>query len=159
MATLRVLVKRVGSVATTLPAYASDGAAGMDLVAALDAPIAIAPGERVAVRTGLSIAVPPGYEGQIRPRSGLALRHGLTVANAPGTIDSDYRGEVQVVLVNLGSETVVIAPGDRMAQMIVAPVVRVSWEEVDHLPVSDRGAGGFGSTGVGPGGRERGDHG
>lgn len=130
-----------------LPAYATAGAAGLDLSAALTDPMIIAPGDRRAVPTGFAIALPAGYEAQIRPRSGLALRHGLTVLNAPGTVDADYRGEVQVLLVNLGEAPVELNRGDRIAQMIVAPVTRVTLDEVAALPESGRGAGGFGSTG------------
>jgi dUTP pyrophosphatase len=133
-----------------VPQYASAGAAGLDLHAALDAPLTIEPGERLAVPTGLTIALPAGHEGQVRPRSGLALRHGVTVLNAPGTIDEDYRGELQVLLVNLGRESYTIAPGDRIAQLVVAPVVRVRVEiveDVESLGATTRGAGGFGSSG------------
>jgi dUTP pyrophosphatase len=133
-----------------LPRYASEGAAGLDLVAALDAPLVLDSLERAAVPTGLVIGLPPGHEGQVRPRSGLAARHGLTVVNAPGTIDEDYRGEVAVLLVNLGREPVTIQPGDRIAQLVVAPVSRVGIverAEVGELGSTERGAGGFGSTG------------
>jgi dUTP pyrophosphatase len=131
-----------------LPVYATGGAAGADVCAAVDSAIAIAPGERRAVPTGLILEIPDGFEGQVRPRSGLAIRRGLTVVNAPGTIDSDYRGELKVLLVNLGSEAVSIARGDRIAQFVVAPVTRAVFVETDDLTASDRGAGGFGSTGV-----------
>lgn len=127
----------------------TEAAAGMDLAAALDEPMIVDPGGRVAVPTGWAMAIPGGFEGQLRPRSGLALRHGLTVANAPGTIDADYRGEVKVLLVNLGTEQVTIEPGMRIAQLVIAPVVRAEPTEVDTLPASDRGEGGFGSTGRG----------
>jgi dUTP pyrophosphatase len=132
-----------------LPAYQTASAAGLDLVAALaeDAPLTVAPGARVQVPTGLQIALPAGTEGQVRPRSGLAAKHGLTVLNAPGTIDADYRGEVGVLLVNLGAEPVTIARGDRIAQLVVAPVLQVAIEEADTLPDTARGGGGFGSTG------------
>jgi dUTP pyrophosphatase len=133
-----------------MPRYASDGAAGLDLHAALDAPLTIEPGERRAVPTGLAIALPSGHEGQVRPRSGLAIKHGVTVLNAPGTVDEDYRGEVQVLLVNLSREPYTIAPGDRIAQLVVAPVVRVALEQVaegEALSVTARDRGGFGSTG------------
>lgn len=130
-----------------LPAYATAGAAGLDLSAALNEPVTLAPGERRVLPTGFAIALPTGYEAQIRPRSGLALRHGLTVLNAPGTVDADYRGELQVLLVNLGQAPVELRHGDRIAQMIVAPVASVAMEEVALLPESGRGAGGFGSTG------------
>lgn len=129
-----------------LPSYATDGAAGLDLRAA--ASVTIEPGRRARVPTGLAIAIPPGWEGQVRPRSGLAWRHGLTVLNAPGTIDSDYRGEVQVLLVNLGDETVSLERGERIAQLVVAPVGRAEVELVDSLDGTARGAGGFGHTGT-----------
>ncbi|WP_439533124.1 dUTP diphosphatase [Polymorphobacter sp.] len=131
-----------------LPHYASAGAAGMDVVAAIDAPLTLAPGARAAVPTGLAMAIPDGFEVQVRPRSGLALKRGLTVANAPGTIDSDYRGELKVLLVNLGSEPVLIERGMRIAQLVVAPVVRARLKIVDSLDATVRGGGGFGSTGV-----------
>lgn len=134
----------------TLPRYASDGAAGLDLSAALDAPLTLAPGERIAVPTGLAIALPPDHEGQVRPRSGLAIKHGVTVANAPGTIDEDYRGEVKVLLINLGSAPHVIMPRDRIAQLVVAKVTRVEVEQVasaEALGETQRGGSGFGSTG------------
>ncbi len=119
----------------------------MDLQAAISEDISIAPGQRMAVPTGLSIALPLSFEAQIRPRSGLALKHGLTVVNAPGTIDSDYRGEIKVLMINLGQKAVKISRGDRIAQMIIAPVVQAEWLELDQLPVTDRGEGGFGHTG------------
>ena len=129
-----------------LPAYATEGAAGMDVVAAEDA--TLAPGARAAIATGFAIAIPPGFEVQVRPRSGLALKNGVTCLNTPGTIDSDYRGEVKVILVNLGSEPFSIARGDRIAQLVPAPVQRATLREVDSLDDTARGAGGFGSTGV-----------
>ena len=128
-----------------LPAYATDGAAGMDVVSAED--VVIAPAARHAVMTGLAVAIPHGYEIQVRPRSGLALKHGITVPNTPGTIDSDYRGELKVILINLGAAPFEIRRGDRIAQLVVAPVVRGAWIEVDSLDDTARGAGGFGSTG------------
>jgi dUTP pyrophosphatase len=131
-----------------LPRYMTAGAAGMDLHAAMDAPVALAPGERAAIPTGLAMAIPAGYEGQVRPRSGLAAAHGVTVINAPGTIDADYRGEVRVLLVNLGQVSVTLAPGQRIAQLVIAPVVQVQPVEVEALPATERGAGGFGSTGA-----------
>ena len=130
-----------------LPAYQSAGAAGLDLAAALEQTLVLAPGARALVPTGLAIALPPGHEGQVRPRSGLAARHGVTVANAPGTIDEDYRGEVKVILVNLSAESVEIRRGDRIAQLVVAPVTRVEVREVEDLEATARGDGGFGSTG------------
>jgi dUTP pyrophosphatase len=130
-----------------LPAYATPGSAGVDLAAALDAPLVLAPGARAAVPTGIALALPEGYEGQIRPRSGLALRHGIAVLNSPGTIDADYRGELRVILANLGDAPVTITRGERIAQLVVAPVSRVAFAPVATLPESRRGAGGFGSTG------------
>ena len=130
-----------------LPAYETAGAAGMDLLAAVDTDLMIAPGERIAVPTGLAMAIPDGYEVQVRPRSGLAIKHGITAINTPGTIDCDYRGEVKVLLVNLGQVAVTISRGMRIAQMIVAPVSRGTWRAVDNLPETRRGTGGFGSTG------------
>jgi dUTP pyrophosphatase len=129
-----------------LPAYATQGAAGMDVVAAED--IVIAPGARHAVATGFAIAIPEGYEVQVRPRSGLALKHGVTCLNTPGTIDSDYRGEVKVILANLGDAPFAIARGDRIAQLVPAPVQRAELEEVASLDETERGSGGFGSTGT-----------
>lgn len=129
----------------TLPAYATEGSAGMDVVAAED--VTIAPGARHAVATGLSVAIPQGYEIQVRPRSGLAFKHGITVPNTPGTIDSDYRGELKVLLINHGPEDFAVARGDRVAQLVVAPVTQGIWQEVDQLDATQRGAGGFGSTG------------
>ncbi len=128
-----------------LPAYATSGAAGMDIVSAED--VIIAPGARHAVATGLSVAIPQGFEIQVRPRSGLALKHGITVPNTPGTIDSDYRGELKVIMINHGTDDFVIARGDRIAQLVLAPVTQGAWVEVDELDATDRGAGGFGSTG------------
>jgi dUTP pyrophosphatase len=128
-----------------LPAYATSGAAGMDVVSAEE--VTIAPGARHAVATGLAVAIPEGYEIQVRPRSGLALKHGITVPNTPGTIDSDYRGELKVILINLGDEPFAIQRGDRVAQLVLAPVVQAAWDEVAELDETDRGAGGFGSTG------------
>ena len=132
-----------------LPAYASADAAGMDMVAAVTRPVTLAPGERGLVPTGLAIALPPGFEAQVRPRSGLALKHGVTLLNSPGTIDADYRGEIGVVLVNLGQAPFTIERGLRIAQLVVAPVSRVTWVETDALTETARGAGGFGSTGLG----------
>ncbi|WP_334176698.1 dUTP diphosphatase [Pseudoxanthobacter sp.] len=134
-----------------LPVAATRGAAGLDLRAALpaDQPLVLAPGARALVPTGLAIALPEGFEAQVRPRSGLAARHGITVLNAPGTVDADYRGEIQVILINLGVEPVILSRGDRIAQMVVAPVSAPVLVEVSELPASDRGTGGFGSTGRG----------
>lgn len=131
-----------------LPAYETAGAAGMDLRAALSETVKLAPGEWRAIPSGLYLAIPPGYEAQVRPRSGLALRHGVTLLNSPGTIDADYRGEVQVVLINLGKEPFYVEPGMRIAQLVVAPVARVEWQPVEVLPETSRGSGGFGHTGL-----------
>lgn len=132
-----------------LPAYETIGAAGMDVRAALlvDEPLVLKPGERAMVPTGLSLAIPQGYEIQMRPRSGLAAKHGITCLNTPGTIDSDYRGEVKVILINHGAEPFTIARGERIGQMVLAPVTRLVWQEVDNLDETERGSGGFGSTG------------
>jgi len=132
-----------------LPAYATEGAAGMDLLAAVTTALVIPPGGWALVPTGLSIALPPGYEMQVRPRSGLALKHGLTLPNSPGTIDEDYRGELGVIVLNAGPEPFTVERGMRIAQAVIAPVVRAAWREVDTLPATARGAGGFGSTGTG----------
>jgi dUTP pyrophosphatase len=143
-----VMVKQLPSFeGLTLPGYATEGAAGMDVQAAED--VTLAPGARHAVATGLALAIPHGFEIQVRPRSGLALRHGITVPNTPGTIDSDYRGELKVILINHGSEPFEVMRGDRIAQLVLAPVVRASWLMLDELDETQRGAGGFGSTGVG----------
>ena len=131
-----------------LPAYQTEHAAGMDLCAAVEKDVVLTPGARAIIPTGYAIALPPGYEAQVRPRSGLAAKNGVTVLNTPGTIDADYRGEIGVILVNLGREPFTISRGARIAQMIVAPVTQVRWRETDSLPDTDRGAGGFGSTGV-----------
>lgn len=130
-----------------LPAYQSDLAAGLDLVAAVDSPLHLAPGERALVPTGLAMALPAGFEAQVRPRSGLAAKHGVTVLNTPGTIDADYRGEVKVILINLGDTPFEIVRGERIAQMVIAPVLQAVITEVETLSETQRGAGGFGSTG------------
>ena len=127
------------------PAYATDGAAGLDVVAAEE--LTLAPGQRHAVATGFSIAIPPGYEVQVRPRSGLALKYGITCLNTPGTIDEDYRGEVKVILANLGSEPFEVRRGERIAQLVPAPVLKAGFREVEELSATSRGTGGFGSTG------------
>jgi dUTP pyrophosphatase len=132
-----------------LPAYATAGAAGMDLLAAVASPLTIAPGARVLVPTGLCVALPPGHEMQIRPRSGLALRHGIVLPNSPATIDEDYRGELQVIVMNAGSEPFTVTRGMRIAQAVLAPVVRAVWHETATLDATARGSGGFGSTGTG----------
>jgi dUTP pyrophosphatase len=131
-----------------LPAYASAGAAGMDLLAAVEHPVTLAAGERALIPTGLLIALPQGHELQIRPRSGLALRHGIVLPNSPGTIDADYRGELQVILLNAGSERFTVERGMRIAQAVLAPVLRASWREVAELDATERSASGFGSTGL-----------
>ena len=132
----------------SLPSYATAGAAGMDVEAAVEAEIVLAPGRRAAVPTGIAIAIPAGFEVQVRPRSGLALKHGVTVANAPGTIDSDYRGEVRIMLINLGEDDFTVTRGMRIAQLVVAPVSLARLELADTLKTTDRGSSGFGSTGV-----------
>jgi len=134
-----------------LPAYQTERAAGLDLLAAVPAgaPVTIAPGERATIPTGIAVALPPGHEGQIRPRSGIALRHGVTVLNSPGTIDADYRGEIQVILVNLGQESFEILRGTRIAQMVIAPIIQAKVVESDGLDATGRKSGGFGSTGHG----------
>lgn len=148
-AVVRVEVIRVGNRGEPLPLprYMTTGSAGLDLLADVAEPVTLATLERKLIPTGLALALPDGYEAQVRPRSGLAFRHGITVVNAPGTIDSDFRGELGVLLVNLGTEPVVIRRGERIAQLVVAPVVRAELVEVEQLPDSERGAGGFGSTG------------
>lgn len=144
---IEVKVRRASGDDRSLPRYQTDGAAGMDLHAAIDYAILLAPGERRAIPTGLILEIPSGYEGQIRPRSGLALKHGVTVLNAPGTIDSDYRGEVAVILINHGTEPFTIERGDRVAQIVFAPVVRAELVETSETSETHRGIGGFGSTG------------
>jgi dUTP pyrophosphatase len=148
MSALEIALRRLPSgEGLDLPAYATPASAGLDLMAAIAAPVTLAPGERAAIPTGFALALPDGWEAQVRPRSGLALRHGVTVLNAPGTIDADYRGEVQAILINLGQEAFTLRRGERIAQLVVAPVTRVAWRAVEALPDSPRGAGGFGSTG------------
>lgn len=152
MTVLSVAIKRLDHAADlALPAYATADSAGMDLLAAVAAPVTLAPGERRLVPTGIAIALPPGTEAQVRPRSGLALKHGITVLNAPGTVDADYRGEVGVILVNHGDQPFVVERGSRIAQMVVAPHSRVAWTVSTDLEASARGAGGFGSTGMATG--------
>lgn len=145
---IRIQIKRLrpGSTAIPLPAYMTAGAAAMDLCADIEGEVRLASMERTLVPTGFAIALPQGFEGQIRPRSGLALKEGLTLVNSPGTIDSDYRGEIQLIAVNLGKEPVVIRPGQRIAQLVVQRVIRAHWEEVGELPPSGRQEGGFGHT-------------
>ncbi len=145
---LKLVVRRVGSVEVPLPAYQTAGAAGLDLCAAVAEPIVIQPGDRQFVRTGIAIALPEGYEAQVRPRSGLALRHGIGIVNSPGTVDADYRGEIGVVLVNHGREPFTVKAGDRIAQMVIAAVARAEVVLVEALDDTERGARGYGSTGV-----------
>jgi deoxyuridine 5'-triphosphate nucleotidohydrolase len=137
-----------------LPAYATQGAAGMDLLAAVREPVMIAPGARALIPTGLAVALPPGHELQVRPRSGLALKHGIVVPNSPGTIDEDYRGEIGIILLNAGSEPFTVERGMRVAQAVLSPVLRAAWHETETLEVTARAAGGFGSTGGHSGNRE-----
>jgi dUTP pyrophosphatase len=131
-----------------LPAYMTEGAAGMDLHAAVDADVPIDPGSIVLVPTGLEVAIPDGFEGQVRPRSGLAVKHGISLPNTPATIDADYRGEIRVPLINLGRDRFIVSRGMRIAQFVIAPVVRVAWREVAELPATARAAGGFGHSGT-----------
>jgi len=144
---IRVLARRTGAVEVPLPAYQTAGAAGADLHAALAEPVTLAPGERRLIPTGLVLAIPDGYEGQVRPRSGLALKHGIGMVNAPGTIDADYRGPLGVILVNLGREPYVVEPLARIAQLVIAPVTRAEFALADELGATSRGEGGFGSSG------------
>lgn len=143
---MKIPVRRLTS-DLPLPVRASTHAAAVDLYAALDAPLTLAPGERSLVPTGIAVAIPEGWEGQVRPRSGLAARHGIGIVNSPGTIDADYRGEIRIILINLGEEPFVLNRGDRAAQLIIAPAPSWDFEEVDELPETTRGEGGFGSTG------------
>lgn len=147
--TIKVKVsKEPGTEDLPLPEYLTTGSVGMDLRAAVNEEIVILPGERKLIPTGIRVAIPEGYEGQVRPRSGLAINYGIGLLNSPGTIDSDYRGEIRVVVINLGEQPFVIKRGDRIAQLVISPVVRAVWEEVDNLPSSERGEGGFGHTGI-----------
>lgn len=148
MSRIVVQIERlVGSEGLALPSYQSDGAAGMDIAAAVVSPVRLEPGKVALIPTGFAIAVPPGREAQLRPRSGVAMEHGITLINSPGTIDSDYRGEIMLAVINLGPRTFEIERGMRLAQMVIAPVDRVHWEESSRLPPSSRGLGGFGHTG------------
>ncbi len=148
MESVRVAIERLGgSEDLPLPRYMTEHAAGMDIVAAVTSDLTISPGGRALVATGIAIALPEGYEAQVRPRSGLALRSGVTLVNTPGTIDADYRGEIQIIMINHGTEPFVVRRGDRIAQMIVAPVSRVSWDLTQGLSDTSRGSGGFGHTG------------
>jgi dUTP pyrophosphatase len=145
---IHIQIKRVRLSPTPLPlpAYMTEGSAGMDLYADIENDIEVAPNERALVQTGIAVALPVGFEAQIRPRSGLALKHGLTMVNSPGTIDSDYRGEIQLIIINLGQKPVIIRRGQRIAQMIIQRVIKARWEEVSELPASERQDGGFGHT-------------
>jgi dUTP pyrophosphatase len=144
---MKISVKIINNSPNALPEYATEGSAGMDLRAHLEAPVVLQPLERQLIPTGLFIELPLGYEAQVRPRSGLAIKQGITCLNTPGTIDSDYRGEIKVILINLSQEVQTLHPGDRIAQMVVSPVSQVSWEAVEVIADSARGAGGFGHTG------------
>ena len=143
----KIKVKIINQSSNALPEYATEGSAGMDLRANLAAPLVLRPMERQLVPTGLFIELPQGYEAQVRPRSGLAIKHGITCLNSPGTIDSDYRGELKVILINLSQEEQTLHPGDRIAQMVVSPVVQIGWEAVEAIGETARNAGGFGHTG------------
>jgi dUTP pyrophosphatase len=146
---MRVRIRRLpAALDLPLPAPGSPGSAGLDLRAAVEGDLILRPGERLLVPTGLTLEIPPGWEGQVRPRSGLALRHGIGIVNAPGTIDSDYRGEVGVILINLGEAPFTLRRGDRIAQLVISPVEAIEWEEAGGLEDSGRGSGGFGSTGL-----------
>jgi dUTP pyrophosphatase len=143
----KIKVKIINQSSNALPEYATEGSAGMDLRAHLEAPLVLRPLERQLVPTGLFIELPQGYEAQVRPRSGLAIKHGITCLNSPGTIDSDYRGELKVILINLSQDEQTLHPGDRIAQMVVGPVVQIGWETVEAISETARNAGGFGHTG------------
>jgi len=143
-----IKIKILNRSAHGLPEYETDGSAGMDVRACLDAPVTLQPLARVLIPTGLRVQLPRGYEIQIRPRSGLALRHGITLVNSPGTIDADYRGEIGIILINLGQEPFTVSDGDRICQMVVAPYTRAEWQPADTLDATDRGNGGFGHTGL-----------
>jgi dUTP pyrophosphatase len=145
---LPLRVKKVGPVEVPLPAYQTERAAGLDLSAALEKPVQLEPGARALIPTGLAFAIPDGYEGQVRPRSGLALKHGISIVNTPGTVDADYRGMVQVCLINLGQEPYLVEPLSRIAQIVICPIIQADLELVDELDETARGAGGYGSTGV-----------
>lgn len=145
--TIRIARANSGASDVPLPTYSTPGSAGMDMCAAVEEPLVIHPGETALVPTGLCIEVPPNYEAQIRPRSGLAINHSVGILNSPGTIDSDYRGEIKVILTNFGKEDFIIHKGDRIAQLVIAPYVRATWEEVSKLNDTQRGPGGFGHTG------------
>ncbi len=149
MLPVRISIQRLpGNDDLALPAYETEHASGMDLRAAVTKTTVLQPGARLAIPTGICIAIPPGYEGQVRPRSGLAFREGISMINTPGTIDADYRGEIKVLLINLGEKPFPIRRGDRIGQLIVAPVARVEWQELHSLDITTRGEGGFGHTGI-----------
>jgi dUTP pyrophosphatase len=149
MESIRIPIKRLRTDRPVLlPQYMTVGASGMDLVACIDADLTLQPGERKLIPTGVAVAIPEGFEGQVRPRSGLAVRHGIGLVNSPGTIDSDYRGEIAVLLVNWGGYPFTVRDGDRIAQMIICGVSRATWQEIDELPESQRQGGGFGHTGI-----------
>ncbi len=149
MESIRIPIKRLRTDRPVLfPQYMTEGASGMDLFACIDADVILQPGERRLIPTGTAVAIPGGFEGQVRPRSGLAVRHGIGLINSPGTIDSDYRGEIAVLLINLGSEPFTVRDGDRIAQMIICRVSQATWQEIDELPETQRQGGGFGHTGI-----------
>ncbi len=145
--TVQITRVRPGLEDIPLPSYATAGAAGMDIRAAIEGPLVLEPGQRTSVPTGIAIALPTGYECQVRPRSGLAMKHGISMVNNPGTVDEDYRGEIGVLLINHGTEPFTIQRGERIAQIVIAQYEKIAWKEVEALPESDRGSGGFGSTG------------
>jgi len=145
---VKVLIKRLKKEVVSLPEYMTKGSSGMDLFASLDEEVTLQPGERKMIPTGISLAIPEGFEGQIRPRSGLAIQRGVTILNAPGTIDSDYRGEIKVLLINLGNEPYTVKNRDRIAQLVISPVSRANLVEAEELPSSERQEGGFGHTGI-----------
>jgi dUTP pyrophosphatase len=149
MENIRIIIKRLrNNQPVSLPRYMTEGSSGMDLFASLENDVILKPGERRMIPTAISVAIPEGFEGQVRPRSGLALRNGIGLVNAPGTIDADYRGEIGVLLINFGEEPVTLHHGDRIAQLVISRVFRAVWEEAEDLPPSSRQAGGFGHTGV-----------
>ncbi|AVX20709.1 MULTISPECIES: dUTP diphosphatase [Carboxydocella] len=148
MAQIKVPLKKVTDLPLdVVPVYMTEGSAGADLIAAIPAPVILEPGQYRLIDTGIAIALPPGYEAQVRPRSGLAAKHGITCLNTPGTIDADYRGEIKVILINHGQQPFTIQPGERIAQLVIAPVVQGQWVITDELPQTERGTGGFGHTG------------
>jgi dUTP pyrophosphatase len=149
MESIKVPIKRIKTDrAVLLPQYMTEGASGMDLFACIDSDVILQPGERRLIPTGVAVAIPEGFEGQVRPRSGLAVRHGIGIVNSPGTIDSDYRGEIAVLLINWGGNSFTVRDGDRIAQMIICRISRATWQEIDELPETQRQGGGFGHTGI-----------